>query len=275
MLEDAEGFTEVAMGTRDARDAFNSIPQQEHGLLVQFYIHPQLNQDASDAEGRPIYREREYVRIRVVGDKASLVERPVRLGFAPKCDNVRFRKEYEAFKQNKEVKVEGTPLVQWPPISKGQIKELEHFGVKTVEQLSAMSDTHVQGFRGILSLRNLARRYMEHAKGMAPMTRMQADLTNAVDVANAQAEQLNAMAAELAALKGETFKPVAKPLTNELKAGEVKSADVTPDDADDLYATPVMTFDDDALESIDEPDATPATDLTPATKPKAKRSVAK
>jgi hypothetical protein len=279
MLEDTDGFTEVALGTPDAKDAFSNIPQQNHGLLVQFYIHPQLDQDASAEEGRPIYKDREYIRLRVIGDKASLVERPVRLGFDPKCDNVRFRKEYDAYKQNREVKLEGTPLAQWPPISKGQIKELEHFGVKTVEQLSTMSDTHVQGFMGIMSLRNLARRYMEHAKGLAPMTRMQSDLSKAVATANAQAQQLNEMAVELAALKGEKPKQVAKPLTEELSPSKVKSPVVEPNDADALYNTPAMSFDDETVKNIDEPTTDTAAE-TPtqenvATKPKAKRSVAK
>lgn len=239
--EDIDGFTEVAMGTDGARAAFGNTPPPEHGLFAQFYIHPMLDEVSSAEQGRPIYKDKEYIRIKVVGDKTSLVERPVRFGYQQKCDNIRFAREYEAFKQNKEQKIEGTPLAQWPPISKGQIHELEHFGVKSVEQLSAMSDTHVQGFRGVLALRNLARRYIEHAQGMAPMTKMQEELNAANDITSAQTNQLNAMAAELAALKGEranTVQPVMAATKPHVSAPAITTPDAEIDDADDMYATP-------------------------------------
>lgn len=200
-LEDSEGFTQVAMGTANANQAFANLEPVKHGLSVQFYMFPRQNSEQTLLKGRPIFDETEYVRIMVPGDKASIVERPVRLGHFEMADNVRFAAEYERFKRNASQGVVGTPLSEWPPLSRSHVKELEHFNVHTVEQLAEMSDTHMQKFMGLQSLRELARRFMQHAEGIAPLTKMQAAIDESTNIIGAQKAQMDAMALELAAIK--------------------------------------------------------------------------
>jgi|TARA_R110001632_G_scaffold171351_4_gene290569 hypothetical protein len=209
-MEDNEGFTQVAIGTEGANRAFANVEQQKHGLFAQFYMHPKQNAVMTLEKGRPIYDETEYIRIIVPGDKASVVERPVRMGNHPNSDNVKFAQEYAAFKTNKEQHVTGTPLKQWPPISRSQALEMEYFNVRTVEQLAELSDVHTQKFAGLVSLRELARRFMQHANAMAPLSQMQAALDESTNAINTLNTQVQAQAAELALFRaGESRAPVA------------------------------------------------------------------
>ena len=203
-LEDSEGFTQLAMGTAGAERAFAATEPQKHGLSVQFYMHPLQDAAQTLAKGRPIFKETEYVRIMVPGDKASVVERPVRLGFFETADDQRFAAEYARFKQNKDQDFSGTPLSEWPPLTRSQVKEMEYFNVRTVEQLAEMSDTHMQKFMGLQSLRDLARRFMQHAEGVAPLTKMQAALDKSVNEQSTMSAQIADMSRELAILRGNT-----------------------------------------------------------------------
>lgn len=203
-MEDSEGFTQVAIGTEGANRAFSNVGPQKHGLFVQFYMHPRQSEAKSTEAGRPIYDETEYIRIMVPGDKASIVERPVRLGIHVNADNQKFSAEYSAFRANKEQTEVGTPLAEWPPISRSQVKEMAYFNVRTVEQLAGMADSHIQKFAGLLKLRNLAQRFIEHADAAAPLSKMQGELDASTASINALIQQVKAQADELAVLKGNT-----------------------------------------------------------------------
>lgn len=138
------------------------------GLYARFYLHPKKDEKASIDEGRPIFREVPYIEIRVPGDKGTVINRPVR-----DRDRAEFPKQWAAFEAGKEQGVDGTPLEEWPMISRAQVEELRFFGVRSVEQLAQMSDSNAQKFMAIGSLREKARLYMEAAKGNAPMAKLQ------------------------------------------------------------------------------------------------------
>ena len=131
-LHDSEGFTELAMG----KDGPQS--NQEHGLYVEFYMHAVQDQAASLEANRPIFTEKEYVKIMTPGNKTAVIDRPVRIGFSAANDNNRFAQEYTMFKRatdGESPEFVGTPLAEWAQISKSQCLELQHFHVKSVEQL--------------------------------------------------------------------------------------------------------------------------------------------
>lgn len=169
LAQDSEGFTELAM-------ASSSDQPQRHNLYVEFFAHSRQDSQKSLAEGRPIFKDVDYVRIMVPGDKSSIIERPVRLGHAPQHDNIRFAPQYRAYKERREQVLEGTPLSEWPLITKSHVNELAHYKIKTVEQLASVPDSVAQNFRGITRLRQQAAAYMESAKGAAPVAQMQAQL---------------------------------------------------------------------------------------------------
>jgi hypothetical protein len=141
-------------------------------LLVRFYKGSRKDEQASKQEGRPIFRDVDYIQIMVPGDRTNSIDRPVR-----EKDKERFAVQYADYSrrgQNEESV--GTPLEQWPLLSKAQVEELRHFHVRTVEQLAAMPDNRVQQFAGMQQLKTRAKLFLEAAAGNAPMLRLQEEV---------------------------------------------------------------------------------------------------
>jgi hypothetical protein len=84
----------------------------------------------------PIYREIEFVSIRIPGDNTLTVHRPIMAS-----DKIRFRPQYERFKQGRNESLEGTPIDQLPDTTHGTIKELAYIGVTTIEQAANIPDS--------------------------------------------------------------------------------------------------------------------------------------
>lgn len=170
-------------------------------LMIKFELFPHLDQEKSQAEGRPIYYDREYITIIVPGDKDSIVHRPVW-----SKDIERFPRQYQAFKNNESQETIGTPLKLWGGCTLGQAKELEYFNVKTVEQLAGMSDGNAMKFQGINALRQRARDYIAHTKEQQPLLQMRAELEDRDNTVATMQRQLAEMAAELKILRQEREK---------------------------------------------------------------------
>lgn len=114
-----------------------------HGLHVEFYIDAVEQEFQSKEAGRPIFKDTEFVKIRIPGDKNSCIER-----VAGPSDVNRFPLEYARFKNGmkEEQQAVGTPLKVWPQIQRAMVMEFASFNVHTVEQLASMSDTAKQAF---------------------------------------------------------------------------------------------------------------------------------
>lgn len=139
--------------TQDAKDT----------ARARFHMQARKDEKASSAAGRPIFTDVEYVEIHVPGDKLNIIHRPAR----PK-DKKRFAGAYRAFKAGQEQGVAGTPLAEWPQVTRSQVEELKYHGVHTVEQLAAVTDGNVQNIGPILALRAKAQAYLEAARVGAP-----------------------------------------------------------------------------------------------------------
>lgn len=137
-------------------------------LYVQFYMHFLKNEPRSLEEGRPIFDDTEFVKIFTPGDRTNIIDRPVR-----PSDKIRFSKQYAAFKNNQEVQATGTPLSEWPIITRAMAEELKYLGFQTVEQIAGMSDGTAGSKAGLVDLKNKANAYLEVAKGnTAPIEEM-------------------------------------------------------------------------------------------------------
>lgn len=151
--------------------AFQKESEADKRLFVQFGMHPHLDQEETNKQGRPIYKEKVYVMIMVPGDKDSIVHRP-----AWQKDFQRFPQQYQNYLNKAHQAVVGTPLKLIPVLTTAQIKELEFFNVYTVEQLAEFPDAHAHRFMGAQSMKQLAKDYLAAAKGLAPITELRADL---------------------------------------------------------------------------------------------------
>ena len=155
-----------------------SNPQAESHLFVQFYTDALELKAESEKQGRPIFKDMPFVRIIVPGDTNNIIER-----VADENDKQRFPNAWAKY-QNSEAKAnEGTPLEQWPQITRSLLKECKYFEIHTVEALSNISDAHVAKLgMGFGELRTKAKAWLEAAAGTAQITAQAAE--------NAQLKQM-------------------------------------------------------------------------------------
>ena len=155
-----------------------SNPQAESNLFVQFYTDALELKAESEKQGRPIFKDMPFVRIIVPGDTNNIIER-----VADENDKQRFPNAWAKY-QNSEAKAnEGTPLEQWPQITRSLLKECKYFEIHTVEALSNISDAHVAKLgMGFGELRTKAKAWLEAAAGTAQITAQAAE--------NAQLKQM-------------------------------------------------------------------------------------
>ena len=134
----------------------------DKNLLVKFFSKPLEDKMESLQQGRPIFKDQCYVDIRVAGARNGHICRPATLG-----DMARFPRHYEAFKNRQEMPLEGTPLIEWPLITRSKAEEFAFINVKTVEQLATMPDSNVQKFMGGNTMKQKAKDWLEMAAGKA------------------------------------------------------------------------------------------------------------
>lgn len=166
----------------------NANPSSIKGVYAEFHMNAEQDLDESEKQGRPVFRDVEYVTIRIPGDKDNDIIRAVR----PNDRNL-WPQQYAAFKAGLTQPVVGTPLDQLPFLTKAQVLEFNAVGIKTAEQLSEMSDASAQRFMGIQGIRKKVRDFLAAAAGNAPLTAMRTELDkrdNEIEVLkNALAEQ--------------------------------------------------------------------------------------
>lgn len=156
------------------------------GLFVQFYLEAVKDEEATTQAGRPIFQDKEYIKIIPVGDKNTVVCEPV-------TDEFRFRwpQQYAAFKAQQHQPQEGTPLEQWPPLTKSQVMTFKAANVHTVEQLVNVSDVNLANLgMGARDIREKAIAYLKNAEGSAGTLAIQDQLNNAMMQIEALKNQL-------------------------------------------------------------------------------------
>lgn len=186
----ADQQTEEKLWVRFERRAVYDKLASEGGRI------PATNQDGSyvvNGKGRAhfvsvkgagyaIYRDRDYITIRVPGE-TDFTERPVWDEEAnPRSDTQRFAAQWRAYKAGQDQdEASGIPLHQLtvtaPPILQpSYVLELKQHGVRTVEQLVAMSDATTVRFLGLVEIKKKAQRYLDSLKAGAPVQLLRSEL---------------------------------------------------------------------------------------------------
>ncbi len=194
----------------------------DKGLGVTFKMHSHFDDVATREQGRPIFVMKEYILITIPGDTTGTVFRP-----AFEHDHQRFPEQYLRFKAGQEQAI-GTPLTEWPQITRAQVDELAFFRTSTIEQLAAVSDTNCQRFMGLSQLREKASRYLQQLREEAPMLKVQAELEERDNQIKTQAQQIaemQAMLAKLMAKQGEAPEEKVDPPRRKTKAQEREEVD--------------------------------------------------
>ena len=126
-------------------------------LFVRFYKRSVIDGEQTNAKGRPIYKDVDYVRIFVPGDKNTEIDTKV-----TDQHKGRFPRQWEQWQRTQtQATPEGTPLAEWPQITRSQAEELRFFGVLTVEQLAGLPDSMSgKGLMGFFDLRRKAQTFI-------------------------------------------------------------------------------------------------------------------
>lgn len=160
-------------------------------LYVTFSRKPKLMAHESREAGRAIFREVDFIRIMVPGDKLTVVEREV-----DEIDRRRFASRYEKWLAGAGNVIEGTPLASLPKMTPAKVEEYKFFNIHTVEQLAEAADNVGQKFFGFQEDKRSAKAFLELAKGNAPIEKMQAELKERdakIDELQAQVEAITRM----------------------------------------------------------------------------------
>jgi hypothetical protein len=190
MIEADYSQTEMAMNsTSNAGD---------DTLAVVFNYEPAKQQAESELAGRPIFKEVPYISIKVPGSKSETF-RPVRA-----VDKTRFPRHWAAFMARESQEAIGTPLSEWPQVTRSIVKEMTYLGITTVEQLANVSDSNSQNIMGIHALKKKATDFLARAEKEAAGVLLESKLAE-------RDEQIAALLARVEAMEaGETAKPKRK-----------------------------------------------------------------
>jgi hypothetical protein len=145
-------------------------PNNNEGVYAVFYLTTREDPAQSAAAGRPIFVEKEYVKILSAGSANNIIDTPVR-----DEHRYRFQREYEKFKRGDTEQLTGTPLTEVPWITRGQVDELLYRKIRTLEQLAEMQDQYCN-VPGMYELKRKAAAWLVKSKEAAPFTAMQAEL---------------------------------------------------------------------------------------------------
>jgi hypothetical protein len=151
-------------------------PENVPAIAVGFGLRPVQDKGASELKGYPVFKEREYVSLRVPGDKNTHSFRP-----SNEKDRERYPKAYAAFKNRNSTVTTGFPIEQWPQITRGEALTLKAMSIHSVESLAEVHDGHIE------KLGHSGRQWRTKAKAF---------LAQAKDTAEAQ-RQIRELAAQL------------------------------------------------------------------------------
>jgi hypothetical protein len=140
-------------------------------LVVTFYMKAVKNTFKSNEAGRPIFDEREFIRVIVPGDSRSVFE-----DLVTDEHRTRFADRYARFKRGVAQASTGTPLEVWPQMTVGLVAEMKAMNITTVEELAGLSDANAQKIMGNFDLRRRARAFLDAAAGDAANSKLAAEL---------------------------------------------------------------------------------------------------
>jgi len=123
-----------------------ALPSDEQGadsrLQVRFYKKSVHQEQGSIDAGRPIYKDFDFVHICVAGDTLTEIDT-----YALNNHKTRFPIQWANYMNRQganDEEVVGTPVAEWPLVSKSQAEELRAMKFHTVESIATASDLQLQ-----------------------------------------------------------------------------------------------------------------------------------
>jgi hypothetical protein len=193
--------------------SMRALAQSQNDALIspRFFILAVEDPLETKKQGRPIFRDAEFVEIKFAGDTKRIHVAPAHEAFKrdPKTNQwTTYAEEYapiyQRFKEGLTDQDIGTPLEEAPFLSASKRSELRALNIKTLEALSALDGDPLKRLgMGGRELKNQAIAYLEKASGSADVVRMAAEN----EALKEQMALLQQQMAELIAAKGSPTKP--------------------------------------------------------------------
>lgn len=164
----------------------------DSGLYVEFYMREVEDAKASAKEGRPIFVSKPYIKILSIGNKNSAIDRPVRSvpsGQIP-ADEVRFPRQWAAFKNQEAQVTEGTPITEWPAINRAEAMSLKSMNIHTIEKLAGLPDSSLT-WTGARARKEQAKAWLARATDGAVVMQQQKTIEDLKNQIEALKNQMN------------------------------------------------------------------------------------
>ena len=156
----------------------SDVQGADANLAVRFYKKAVKQDDESLAAGRPIFKDFDFVNIVVPGNNLTEIDT-----YAREEHKKRFPRQWAHYMntQGAEEKEEGTPIEQWPLVSRAQAEELRGRKFRTVESIAHASDQNIQSIGMIAgmsphSFRDKARAFLNLASESAEAEKKNAEI---------------------------------------------------------------------------------------------------
>jgi hypothetical protein len=181
-----------------------ALPSDENNadsrLQVRFYKKPVHQEQESLEAGRPIYKEFDFVHICVAGDTLTEIDT-----FALQQHKQRFPIQWANYMNRlgaNDEEVVGTPVSEWPLVSKSQAEELRAMKFHTVEAIANASDQQLQRIGMAAGMSPYA--FRDKAKAFLNLATTSAETDKREQEINALKEELAKKELETAKMKQET-----------------------------------------------------------------------
>lgn len=151
-------------------------------LHVEFYTESEHNPRLSAEQGKPVYEDKEFIKIKFVGDKQNVFVAPADdFGTARDQNGNRvrykdeFHKHYDVFKSSAKALEVGTPLESLG-LPGSKVAELKASNVYTVEGLAMLDGTLLQKLgMGARELKTRAEDFLSKANNVQVADKLQAE----------------------------------------------------------------------------------------------------
>lgn len=181
-----------------------ALPSDTQGadsrLQVRFYKKSvQQEQESIDA-GRPIYKDFDFVQICVAGDTLTEIDT-----YALNNHKQRFPVQWANYMNRQganDVEIVGTPLSEWPLVSKSQAEELRAIKFQTVESIAGASDQQLQRMGMMAGMSPYS--FRDKAKAFLNLATTSAETDKREQEINSLREELAKKDLENAKMKAET-----------------------------------------------------------------------
>ena len=181
-----------------------ALPSDEQNadsrLQVRFYKRPVQQEQESLEAGRPIYKEFDFVHICVAGDTLTEIDT-----YVLPSHKTRFPIQWANYMNRQganEPEVVGTPVAEWPLVSKSQAEELRAMKFYTVESIAGASDQQLQRLGMAAGMSPFA--FRDKAKSFLNLATSSAETDKREQEINSLKEELAKKDLETVKMKAET-----------------------------------------------------------------------